>query len=335
PPLGWRCRCTVVQVRKGKHPVSDSDAACSVGEHATSLPKQKIFRFNPGKTGKVFPPKHPYRKVPAETKAVIEKVSAEEMRAKRIQDIIAELPDTLTQSEKQAIAENCLEIEQALGITKGRPMSVEEADKQNANPNFVPEYIIDPKGQYTDGHNKLSINPNYNKKRDYPNSINCQTCAPAYALRLLGFNVTAKPNTPGSKLEYLSMGRGFEVWNNIDGTPAQHTSINSWLNTKKYQKMTPKRYLEFFNEVCKEQGVYELVIGWKRGGGHATILQRFEDGTLRYIEPQTDNSAGSGYEWKDIKHLANEGASSSHNCRGIMRIDNKLFNINFIEIFDK
>lgn len=60
PPLGWRCRCTVVQVRKGKHPVSDSDAACSVGEHATSLPKQKIFRFNPGKTGKVFPPKHPY-----------------------------------------------------------------------------------------------------------------------------------------------------------------------------------------------------------------------------------------------------------------------------------
>ena len=24
------------------------------------MPKQKIFRINPGKTGKVFPPKHPY-----------------------------------------------------------------------------------------------------------------------------------------------------------------------------------------------------------------------------------------------------------------------------------
>ena len=60
PPLGWRCRCTVVQVRKGKYRISDSDAACKAGEHATSLPKQKIFRFNPGKTGKVFPPKHPY-----------------------------------------------------------------------------------------------------------------------------------------------------------------------------------------------------------------------------------------------------------------------------------
>lgn len=335
PPNGWGCRCTTVQVRKGKYPTSDSELAMKRGLNCTDGAKRKIFRFNPGKTMELFPPKHPYRKVPKAAKAVIEKVSAEEMRAKRIRDMIAELPDNLTAQEKQAIAEHCIELEKALGITKGKPMSVDDADKQSANPNYVPEYIIDPSGRYTDGHNRLSINPNYNKKRDYPNSINCQTCAPAYALRLLGFNVTAKPNTPGSKLEYLSKGRGFEVWNNLDGTPAQHTSINSWLSAKKYQKMTPKRYMEFFNEVCKEPGVYELVIGWENRGGHATILQRFDDGTLRYIEPQADNSAGSGYEWKDVNHLANAGASTSHNCRGIMRIDNKLFNLNFIEIFDK
>ena len=29
--------------------------------------------------------------------------------------------------------------------------------------------------------------------------------------------------------------------------------------------MTPKRYLEFFDEVCKDEGVYELSIGWKKG----------------------------------------------------------------------
>ena len=61
--------------------------------------------------------------------------------------------------------------------------------------------------------------------------------------------------------------------------------------------------MEYFNEVCKEEGVYELSIGWKSGGGHATILQRFADGELRYIEPQSDNSAGSGMEWKDVKYL--------------------------------
>lgn len=77
----------------------------------------------------------------------------------------------------------------------------------------------------------------------------------------------------------MSRGRAFEVWKNADGTPAQHTSINDWLRSKNYLKMTSKRYMEFFNEVCKDEGVYELSIGWKGGGGHATILQRFKMGS--------------------------------------------------------
>lgn len=60
PPLGWNCRCTVVQVRRGKYPESDSAAAIRAGEAATAKPKQQIFRFNPGKTERVFPPRHPY-----------------------------------------------------------------------------------------------------------------------------------------------------------------------------------------------------------------------------------------------------------------------------------
>ena len=70
----------------------------------------------------------------------------------------------------------------------------------------------------------------------------------------------------------------------------------------------------------------------------ATILQRFEDGTLKYIEPQHDNSEGSGLEFKDLNYLANNGATSAskiHDCRGIMTIDNKLFNLDFVEIFNK
>lgn len=81
--------------------------------------------------------------------------------------------------------------------------------------------------------------------------------------------------------------------------------------------------------------MYELSIGWKRGGGHATIIQRFADGSLRYIEPQADNSIGSGYEWKDLIYLANSGSSSPHGCRGIMRIDDKLFNLLYTGIFNR
>ena len=36
PPNGWRCRCTAVQVRKGKYETSDSVKATREGEKATS-----------------------------------------------------------------------------------------------------------------------------------------------------------------------------------------------------------------------------------------------------------------------------------------------------------
>lgn len=337
PPNGWRCRCTFVQVRKGKYDRSDSALAMLRGNNCTEAAKQQIFRFNPGKSLQLFPPKHPYYKAPDEVREVVEQLSEGQQRERRIAEIAAELPENLTDAEKTALAEHCLKLEKDLGITKGKPMSVDEADKQSANPKYVPKYLRDPEGPYRDkyGH-RMKLNPDYDYKRDHPNGVNCQTCAPAYALRLLGFNLTAKPNTPGSQLAYLSKGlQCWEAWLNPDGTAATHTSINGWLASKGYRQMSPKRYLEFFNETCKETGVYELSIGWKGGGGHATILQRFADGSLRYIEPQADNSTGSGYEWKDLDYLSKEGATKCHVCRGIMRIDNKLFNPRFISIFNK
>jgi SPP1 gp7 family putative phage head morphogenesis protein len=66
PPNGWRCRCVVVQVRKGKHPLSDSKKAIADGKAATTLTnkdgvnKLAIFRYNPGKQAVIFPPHHPY-----------------------------------------------------------------------------------------------------------------------------------------------------------------------------------------------------------------------------------------------------------------------------------
>jgi hypothetical protein len=303
-------RCTAVQVRKNKYPLSDPDLAMQRGKNCTAGVKREIFRYNAGKSLQLFPPGHPYYKAPAQAKQVIEQVTQEAIREKRIRDMIDELPASLTPEEKLAIATHNLEIEKALNITKGKPMTVQRADKQHAN-------------------------PNRDKGREY--RINCQTCTPAYVLRTMGFDVTAKPNTRGSKPEYLSQGmNAWEVWKNTDGTPAVHVSVNSWLAGKKYMKMTEKRWLEFFNETCKDVGIYGLCIGWKRdGGGHMTVLQRFPDGELRYIEPQHDNSKGSGRESYDLNFLARHGGANQANCRGIMRIDNKLFNMDFIEIFDK
>jgi SPP1 gp7 family putative phage head morphogenesis protein len=66
PPLDWGCRCTVVQVRAGKYPESNSAEAQEYGKEATTrigadgTNKLAMFRTNPGKTLKIFPDKHPY-----------------------------------------------------------------------------------------------------------------------------------------------------------------------------------------------------------------------------------------------------------------------------------
>ena len=73
PPNGWGCRCTAVQVRRGKYTESDPAKAMQLGDNATETAKQQIFRFNPGKELKLFPPKHPFFKAPAEAKKPLRK----------------------------------------------------------------------------------------------------------------------------------------------------------------------------------------------------------------------------------------------------------------------
>lgn len=86
PPNGWNCRCTAVRVRRSKYTPSDHDKAMAAGERATtSLDKHghnraAIFRFNPGAQETLFPPRHPYYKVPQADRQTItaatEKVAA-------------------------------------------------------------------------------------------------------------------------------------------------------------------------------------------------------------------------------------------------------------------
>lgn len=60
PPNGWNCRCSVVQVRKSKYPVTNHDEAMRLGDEALQRDTKGMFRFNAGKEGKVFPDYNPY-----------------------------------------------------------------------------------------------------------------------------------------------------------------------------------------------------------------------------------------------------------------------------------
>lgn len=209
---------------------------------------------------------------------------------------------------KEQIA-NCRGIEQKLGILKGRPMSIEKADKQSAN-------------------------PFYNLGEEY--TINCATCSPAFALREKGFNVFAKgnPKIEGNLNYWMSKGHSFDVWKNQDGSPAIYNQLGKWMDTKKYKQMTPKRYQEFFESATQEEGTYIITIAWKGNrGGHATIIKRLSNRKLVYIEPQYYISRLG--TMRDVMELCNNGARSLCDVyrKGIMRVDNKLFDPTYTNIF--
>ena len=60
PPNGWNCRCTVVQVRKTKYPVTPHEDAMKRGAEATGKDTRGIFQFNAGQQQKTMPDYNPY-----------------------------------------------------------------------------------------------------------------------------------------------------------------------------------------------------------------------------------------------------------------------------------
>lgn len=241
---------------------------------------------------------------------------------------------------KEQIA-NMKDIEKSLGIKKGRPMTYEEADRQSANPRHVNEYIADASSRIKIRGTNIHVrkNPLYDAAKHEQYGINCQTCAPAYALREWGFNIYAKGNTKawGDLSNYLSKGDNWlETWTEKDGSAVNITSFKDYLKAHpSWKHMTQQRYLQYFDDVCKEEGTYEVGLSWEPRGGHCTIVKRFSDGSIKYIEPQEDNSDGSGFEEKDIKYLCANMRKDPMLKDGAIKVSDKLLNIKYVSIFLK
>ena len=60
PPNGWNCRCSAVQVRKGKYPETPLEEAMERARAATAEDLKGMFRFNPGIEQKTMPDYNPY-----------------------------------------------------------------------------------------------------------------------------------------------------------------------------------------------------------------------------------------------------------------------------------
>ena len=252
PPNGWRCRCTVVQVRKGKYPESDSATAIQQGREATyqagknGVNKAAIFRYNPGKQQVIFPPHHPYYEV------------SESLR-KKITDILT----GKSEKEKKWL-DNITKTEEALGIRKGSEMNFEQADGNKPNPNYI-------------------------KNRAY--QINCQSCVVAYELRRRGFDVEAFGNTGQGCTTYkLSYDTNLIDPNTGEKPKKTKVSGNSGITAKGNVRTNKKLLEKNFQEATKEVGRYHITVVWNLYSGHIFTAERLPDGTLAVYDPQTGDS---------------------------------------------
>lgn len=240
------------------------------------------------------------------------------------------------QGFSDAQIKNMKAIEGKIGIRKGRPMSVEEADRHNSNRHIVEKYIIDEKGDrtlYIDGKSiRAFINPNF-KSKDLDYHINCATCSPTYVLREKGFNITAKARHETSLNNQIANSKSFDVWKNADGTKAKPTLLSDWARDKGYKQMTQKRYREFYEESTKTPGTYVVTLAWSKNSGHATILKRLASGKLVYIEPQHYYGSKIG-AMRPIDELC-RAYTKIVSGKGIMRVDDKLFDTDWCSIFGK
>jgi len=72
-PFDWGCRCRIIQVLKGKYPVTDIGTANKASEKAIG----ELFKYNPGKEQAIFPPKHPYYKTSKQAMDVVKGMAPE------------------------------------------------------------------------------------------------------------------------------------------------------------------------------------------------------------------------------------------------------------------
>lgn len=116
-------------------------------------------------------------------------------------------------------------------------------------------------------------NPNFNKGTEY--KVNCQRCVQAYELRRRGYHVIAKPKpSSGNKIS----------WGSECFMPAGTDAVRMYTLGQTEAKV--KKVLKEAEDGAR----YSIYIKWKgrNSGAHVFIAEK-ENGTIRYLDPQTGN----------------------------------------------
>lgn len=191
------------------------------------------------------------------------------------------------------------------GTKKGKPMTREQANSGNVNPEF------------NSGDQKFRVN--------------CQTCVVAFEARLRGYDVTAKPMITKEQRE-LARNSAIAWIDPLTGSAPKEIRAEGINNAK-----ACKTWLE---ENVQAGARYTLANAWKgKNYGHIISVDRDGEGAMRLYDPQS----GKVYQGKAIdsyiekfKHYITVRdyfgrGSTKFSLTRLMRVDNLEFNPDIVD----
>ena len=211
------------------------------------------------------------------------------------------VPAGLNSQEQRAWVKNEHDIADNLGITQGKPMTHDEANEKNPNPNYVA-----------------------GEENGYNN--NCQSCVVAYEMRRRGYDVEAlmRINNDQTNMPDKLSKRTQSAWidQKTGEEPQKRRCGGAYdidrLGRVKYKSL--KQINKELDEATSEPGRYHIDWAWNnKEEGHIIVAERFENGGIRFYDPQT----GKVKQWKDIASRI-----KVNNGVGVLRVDDLLLNEN-------
>lgn len=281
---------------------------------------------------------------------------------KHLQDMVKKMPDNLNNLEKIAIAENNIQIEKTLGVKNTGYMSDDDADNTKSNKNYglndqfgvncattTTTYMIRQRG-FDVTAKARNANPHtdsiaYSTNLYYAwRNLDGSSVSPTMLLD--EFNAKIKAHGLTSVLSTLESTRAELLYINHELSNNPYLSNNDIIvlrtraaqlipsYNKSREQLTPI-YKEILMDACQEEGYYTFRIAWEPvfiGGAHYTVIksEKDRDGNiiLSNIEPQT------GSPYSDIDTLIRDLDFPPYVSDSIMRTDNKIFNVEYNDLFD-
>ena len=187
-------------------------------------------------------------------------------------------------------------IVQIVGVSKGAPMSFDDADGRKANPDY---------------------------EEVFARSFNCQTCVVANEARRRGYDVQAQPYSKQNEAMFMLAEQPTRAYINPEtGKEPEMVRVE--------ESPTKARFNKLCEETVKDGERYHLRIETKTGGGHVVCMDRDESGVLRVYDPQDGSIYKASEYLKRVKYSSKSYGITVPEDNYIFRVDNAEFNTEIV-----